>query len=125
MSEDQFKIILSQSKENFKQINNPPIVIYNPRKKTVSVRYDFALGLIKEWARSLEIPEGSALREELARFSREDLAQGKPEERFPALNALRLLLSSLEKSPWRSESFTQTSGSGRRSIDRKNPKGWT
>ena len=48
MTEDHFKIILSQSKENFKQINNPPVVIYNARKKTVSVKYDFALGLIKK-----------------------------------------------------------------------------
>jgi len=48
MSEDHFKIILAQSKENFKQINNPPIVIYNPQKKTVSVKYDFALGLIQK-----------------------------------------------------------------------------
>ena len=48
MTEDYFKIILSQSKENFKQINNPPVVIYNPQKKTVSVKYDFALGLIKK-----------------------------------------------------------------------------
>ena len=48
MAEDLFRIILSQSKENFKQINNPPIVIYNPIKKTVSVKYDFALGLIKK-----------------------------------------------------------------------------
>jgi len=48
MTEDHFKIILSQSKENFIQLNNPPPVIYNPRKKTVSVKYDFALGLIKK-----------------------------------------------------------------------------
>jgi hypothetical protein len=48
MTEDHFKTILSQSKENFTQINNPPTVIYNPRKKTVSVKYDFALGLIKK-----------------------------------------------------------------------------
>jgi len=48
MTEDRFKIILSQSKENFKQINNPPVVIYNHKKKTVSVKYDFALGLIKK-----------------------------------------------------------------------------
>lgn len=48
MTEDHFKEILSQSKENFKQINNPPDVTYNPRKKTVSVKYDFALGLIKK-----------------------------------------------------------------------------
>ena len=48
MAEDHFRIILSQSKENFKQLNNPPIVIYNPKKKTVSVKYDFALGLIKK-----------------------------------------------------------------------------
>jgi hypothetical protein len=47
MTEDHFKLILSQSKKNFKQLNNPPIVIYNPRKKTISVKYDFALGLIK------------------------------------------------------------------------------
>ena len=48
MAEDHFRIILSQSKENYKRINNPPIVIYNPMKKTVSVKYDFALGLIKK-----------------------------------------------------------------------------
>jgi hypothetical protein len=48
MAEDLFRIILSQSKENFKQLNNPPIVIYNIKKKTVSVKYDFALGLIQK-----------------------------------------------------------------------------
>jgi hypothetical protein len=48
MPEDYFNLILSQSKSNFKQINNPPTVVYNPRKKTVSVKYDFALGLIKK-----------------------------------------------------------------------------
>ena len=48
MAEDHFRIIFSQSKENYKRINNPPIVIYNPMKKTVSVKYDFALGLIKK-----------------------------------------------------------------------------
>ena len=48
MSEDYFNLILSQSKSNFKQINNPPKVVYNPKKKTVSVKYDFALGLIKK-----------------------------------------------------------------------------
>jgi hypothetical protein len=47
MPEDYFNLILSQSKSNFKQINNPPAVVYNPKKKTVSVKYDFALGLIK------------------------------------------------------------------------------
>lgn len=48
MPEDYFNLILSQSKSNFKQINNPPTVVYNYRKKTVSVKYDFALGLIKK-----------------------------------------------------------------------------
>ena len=48
MAEDHFRIVLSQSKENYKRINNPPIVIYNPMKKTVSIKYDFALGLIKK-----------------------------------------------------------------------------
>ena len=48
MREDYFKLILSQSKKNFKQKNNPPIVVYNPKKKTVSVKYDFALGLIQK-----------------------------------------------------------------------------
>jgi hypothetical protein len=48
MPEDYFNLILSQSKSNFEQINNPPVVVYNPRKKTVSVKYDFALGLIKK-----------------------------------------------------------------------------
>lgn len=46
MPEDYFNLILHQSKSNFKQINNPPKVVYNPKKKTVSVKYDFALGLI-------------------------------------------------------------------------------
>ena len=48
MPEDYFNLILSQSKSNFKQINNPPKVVYSPKKKTVSVKYDFALGLIKK-----------------------------------------------------------------------------
>ena len=48
MTEDRFKLILSQSKNNFKQLNNPPLVIYNPQKNTISVKYDFALGLIKK-----------------------------------------------------------------------------
>lgn len=47
MPEDYFNLILSQSKSNFKQINNPPKVVYNPKKNTISVKYDFALGLIK------------------------------------------------------------------------------
>ncbi|CAB1067834.1 hypothetical protein D1AOALGA4SA_137 [Olavius algarvensis Delta 1 endosymbiont] len=46
MTKDHYGIILSQTKENYKKLNNPPIVIYNTRKKTVSVKYDFALGLI-------------------------------------------------------------------------------
>jgi hypothetical protein len=67
MTEDAYRQILSQSKHNFKRINNPPVVIYNPRKKTVSVKYDFALGLIKKikiiascqaWLR-LRDPEGT------------------------------------------------------------------
>ena len=48
MPEDYFNLILSQSKSNFRRINNPPAVVYNPKKRTVSVRYDFALGLIKK-----------------------------------------------------------------------------
>lgn len=48
MNKDYYGIILSQSKENYKKLNNPPMVIYNTRKKTVSVKYDFALGLIKK-----------------------------------------------------------------------------
>jgi len=48
MPEDYFNLILSQSKSNFKQINNPPKVVYSSKKKTVSVKYDFALGLIKK-----------------------------------------------------------------------------
>ena len=48
MPENYFNLILSQSKSNFKQINNPPKVVYSPKKKTVSVKYDFALGLIKK-----------------------------------------------------------------------------
>jgi len=47
MTEDYVDLILSQSKTNFKQINNPPKIVYNPKKKTVSIKYDFALGLIK------------------------------------------------------------------------------
>jgi hypothetical protein len=48
MTKDHYGIFLSQSKENYKKLNNPPIVIYNTKKKTVSVKYDFALGLIKK-----------------------------------------------------------------------------
>ena len=48
MTEDYYKKILSQSRDNFKQINNPPMVIYNSKKRTVSVKYDFALGLIEK-----------------------------------------------------------------------------
>ena len=48
MTEDYFNLILSQTKTNFKQINNPPLVVYNPKKRTVSVKYEFALGLIQK-----------------------------------------------------------------------------
>lgn len=48
MTEDHYRQVLSLAKNNFKQINNPPIVIYNSKKKTVSVKYDFALGLIQK-----------------------------------------------------------------------------
>ena len=48
MTEDYLNLILSQTKTNFKQINNPPKVVYNPTKRTISVKYDFAVGLIKK-----------------------------------------------------------------------------
>ena len=56
----------------------------------------FGVGIAQEWDDSLEIPKESILGKELARVSGDNLNEAD----FPALNALRLLLSSLERSPW-------------------------
>jgi hypothetical protein len=67
----------------------------------------FGLGLAREWGEdaALEIPQGTILRAQLSGISSEDLAQGV-EERFYAINALRYIAASVEKSSWEPEVFT-------------------
>jgi len=61
---------------------------------------NFALGvsLIKRWQENglLVLPEDSLVRRELKILTKEDLAD-KPEIRFPAINALRFVISAFEK----------------------------
>jgi hypothetical protein len=81
--------------------------------------FQIGVRLVKEWARSLEIPEGTVLRDELRRFSKDDLQVGQASDHFPAVNALRLLLSSLEFKPW------NTPGPFRGTSQREDARGWT
>jgi len=62
--------------------------------------FQFGLGIVKDWAKSLEIPKGTILRNELSSVTPQNMEASRPEESYPAINALRLLLASLEKNPW-------------------------
>ena len=65
--------------------------------------FRFGVGLVMDWDESLDVPRDSILGKEMAMVSSDNL----DEAMFPALNALRLLLSSLESKPWVAPSFEQ------------------
>lgn len=58
--------------------------------------FNLGVALIKEWAKALEVPESSILRNQLKDMEMSDV-DDKPEERFYAVNALRFIVASL---PW-------------------------
>lgn len=58
--------------------------------------FRFGVGIVIGWDKSLEVPKDSVLGRELAKVSSDNVDEGM----FPAINALRLLLSSLEREPW-------------------------
>ena len=82
--------------------------------------FGFGLGLAREWAAddALEVPEGTTLRAQLSEISSENLDSGV-EERFYAINALRYIIASVEKSPWEPPVFTF------RAHEKRDPRGWT
>jgi len=84
--------------------------------------FERSIGLVKNWASSLEIGEGT-MKSQLAKVTIDDLTQNA--DVFFALKALSFLISDLESEPWRIHSFGQSGmQSGYKNIDRKNPKGW-
>ena len=81
------------------------------------------MGLIRDWAPSLEIAKG-AMQGQLGRVTSNDLAQNSDD--FFAIKALCFLISDLETEPWRIHSFGQGGvQSGGRNSDRADSRGWT
>ena len=82
-----------------------------------------AIGLIRDWAGSLEIDKG-VMQGQLGRVTSNDLAQNSDD--FFAIKALCFLISDLEATPWRTQNFGQGGVSpGGRNADRKDPRGWS
>jgi hypothetical protein len=85
--------------------------------------FERAVGLIRDWAGSLEIHKG-IMRQQLGRVTADDLSRGA--DPFYAIKALCFLISDLETEPWRIHSFGQGGVSqGHKNIDRRNSGGWT
>jgi len=83
--------------------------------------FSFGLGLVMEWGKSLIMPKTAQVRQEMAGFTRDHLASSKPDANYPALNALRYLLSSLEQDPWPGQGQFKPGGRD----PRADPGGWT
>ena len=85
--------------------------------------FERVIGLIRDWAGSLEIGKG-VMQGQLGRVTADDLARDA--DSFFAIKALCFLISDLEATPWRTQSFTQGGIShGQRNVDRKDARGWT
>ncbi len=84
--------------------------------------FHIGISLIKEWAKdnALKVPEGTILRDQLKDIGTVDLTE-KPEEKFFAVNALRLLIGSFEKNPQQPPSFFGK----QRDREKRDPGGWT
>jgi hypothetical protein len=82
--------------------------------------FSFGLGLAQEWAAdgALEVPDGTILRGQMSEISAEHL-DASVEERFYAINALRYIIASVERSPWEPPVFTV------RAHQKRDPRGWT
>jgi len=84
--------------------------------------------ILKEWLRdkAIEIPKETTLHSQLGKISAEDLKELKGE--FFAVEALRLLVGSLEGGLWQANEFDEfidIDSARRRHRDRKDPRGWT
>jgi hypothetical protein len=86
----------------------------------LSKNFPFGVRLTKEWAQdgALNISEGTILRTQLSAISAADLDQN-PEDKFYAVDALRLLIGSIEKEPW------QVPAQMVREQEKADPRGWT
>lgn len=96
-------------------------------KAPLSGKLHIGAALIKEWLRdkALEIMESTTLFNQLKMMQVSDLRQ-KPEDNFFAINALQMLIVSLEKEPWVPPmSFGLDQGAYARSRERADPVGWT
>jgi len=86
----------------------------------LSTNFPFGVALAREWAQdgALNISEGTILRTQLSAIASTDLDQ-KPEEKFYAVDALRLLIGSIEKEPWHVPAQVV------RQQEKADPRGWT
>jgi hypothetical protein len=92
-----------------------------PLIENINLRMD----LVRDWAKSLEVPKGTVLCDQLERMSPGDLPE-RPEERFNAVNALSFALASLEKDgSWNSDDLIDIDAVKRRHKEKANPRGWT
>jgi hypothetical protein len=82
--------------------------------------FERAVGLIRDWAGSLEIDKG-ILQGQLGKVTTDDLASDA--DSFFAIKALCFLISDLETAPWRTHTFGQ--GGMSQNIDRRDSGGWT
>jgi len=85
----------------FSRYNHQTFVHLEPADLAGDFR--FGVGIVLGWDSSLDIPKNSILGRELSIVSSDNLDEGK----FPAINALRLLLSSLERNPWIAPAMVQ------------------
>jgi len=90
------------------------------KRAKISDNFGFGVALAREWAQdgALNISEGTILRTQLSGISSDDLAHN-PEEKFFAVDALRLLIGSIEKEPW------QVPAPIARRQEMRDPRGWT
>ena len=96
-------------------------------KAPLSGKLHIGAALIKQWLidKALEIMGSTTLLSQLKMMQVTDLKQS-PEAKFFAINALQMLIVSLEKEPWVPPmSFGLDQGAYARSREKADPGGWT
>ena len=99
------------------ELLNPPLV----------GKLHIGAALIIEWItdKALDLTQASILLNQVRMMEVPDL-QHKPEEAFFAINALQMLIVSLEKEPWIAPpNFGMDQGAAARSREKADPGGWT
>jgi len=96
-------------------------------KAPLSGKIHIGAALITQWIldKALEIKDSTTLLNQVKMMQVSDLQQ-KPEDKFFAVNALQMLIVSLEKEPWTAPlSFGLDQGAYARSREKADPGGWT